>query len=81
MTIAQLQDQQDFPKAELAYKYVHGKPLVKPNQVKHLSTQMQKLHDWYMQVTKEERIMLMVQVEEEHYFRKEEICIPFEELF
>ena len=81
MTIAQLQGQQDFPKAELAYKYVHGKPLVRPDQVQHLPTQMRRLHDWYMQVTQEERIMLMVQAQEEHYFRKEEICIMLEELF
>ena len=67
-----------FPTAELTY----GQPLVRSDQILLLQTQMRKLHDWYMQACKEENIMLIVGIREEHYFRgNEEIHIDFEELF
>ena len=71
-----------FPMDELAYRYTYGKPLVKPDQLPHLQTQMRKLHDWYMQACRESKIFLIVGIKDEHYFRgNEEINIEFEELF
>jgi len=78
MTVAQV----DFPMAELAYRYQYGKPLVRPEQVPHLQTQMRRLHEWYMQASKEGNNMLMAAIREEHYFRgNDELHIEFEELF
>jgi len=71
----------DIPKAELAWKFVPGNPLVRPEQVPHLPTQMRRLHEWYMKVVKDGRTMLMVAVKKEHYFIDNEICIELEELF
>ncbi len=37
---------------DIKRKYVRGEPLVKPEDVKKLSTRMYELHRWYMQITK-----------------------------
>ena len=70
-----------FPIAEIAWKYVHGQTLVRPEQVLNLSTQMRRLHDWYMKVAKQEQTMLMVAVKEEHFLQEYEVHIDFPELF
>ena len=75
ISVAQFIGEEDIPKAELAYKYVHGQPLVRPEQVAHLPTQMRRLHQWYMKAVKEEREMLMVTVKQENYFREDMLCI------
>ena len=69
LSVAQLIGDTGFPMADLACKYVHGQPLVRPEQVPNLTTQMRKLHEWYIKVANEGRIMLMVAVKEEHYFQ------------
>jgi hypothetical protein len=81
VTVAQLMGMEDFPKADVAWKFALGEPLVRPEQVAHLPTQMRRLHDWYMEYSKEGRIMLMVVVKKEHYFRDNQICIMLEEFF
>jgi hypothetical protein len=45
---------EDITKADLAWKFALGEPLVRPKQVRHLPIQMRRLHDWYMEVIKEE---------------------------
>ena len=44
-------DDVQFETAEVVeiFRYEHGKPLVKPDQLPHLTLMMQKLHDWYME--------------------------------
>ena len=37
---------------DIKRKYVRGEPLVKPEEVKKLSTRMYELHQWYMEITK-----------------------------
>ena len=82
MTVAQLLAKEDVPIAEVAWKFELGKPLVRPEQVRYLPTQMRRLHEWYMDFSKEGRIMLMVALKDEHYFRgSDEICIMLEEFF
>jgi hypothetical protein len=68
---------------DLAYRYEYGKPLVRPEEVPHLPTQMQRLHHWYVEAcSKEGSNMIMVGIRDEHYFRgKAEMFIEFEELF
>ena len=53
ISVAQLIGDADIPKADLAWKFVLGQPLVRPEQVRHLPTQMRRLHEWYMEVIKE----------------------------
>ena len=64
------------------YKYVHGKPLVKPGHPA-LTTMMHRLHEWYMKTCRESRKNTMyVAVKPEHEFiRLPVIPIQFEELF
>lgn len=37
-----------IPKAEVRHKFKLGEPFVKPDQVKTLTTQMYRFHQWYM---------------------------------
>ena len=52
-----------------------------PDQIENLPTQMLRLHNWYMEVTKLDRKVLLVQVTEEHFKGKDEITIYLEELY
>jgi hypothetical protein len=81
MSVSQLLGNADIPMAEVAWKYEKGKPLVRPEKIPLLPTQMRKLHEWYLKVAKEGRQMLMVKVRIEHYFREDEIHIDIEEFF
>ena len=81
ITVAQLIGNEDIPKADVAWKFAFGQPLVRPEQVPHLPTQMRRLHEWYLKSSNEGRIMLMVAVKKENYFREGEICIMLEEFF
>jgi hypothetical protein len=75
-------DEVQFPMAELAYKYQHGKPLVRPEELPRLSTMMRRLHDWYLKASEEGTNYIIAYIKDEHYFNgDEEIFIEFEELF
>jgi len=81
LSVAQVIGDTGFPMAEIAWKYVHGESLVRPEQVPKLTTQMRRLHEWYLKVAKGGQIMLMVALKEEHFFQEYDICIMLEELF
>jgi hypothetical protein len=82
MTVEQYLGAEDIPMAELAYKYKYGEPLVKPELVRHLSTQMRRLHEWYMKACQEGQEYLSVGISEEHYFRGNDlIYLQFNEFF
>ena len=67
---------------DIKWKYVRGEPMVKPEEVKKLSTRMYELHQWYMQITKStNRESLMVKVKEEDYFHGTALSIEYTELF
>jgi hypothetical protein len=72
---------EDMPKVELAWKYVYGKPLIRPEQIRLLPTQMCKLQKWYEQVTEEGRQFLMVSIKEEHFYHEDAVAIEMAELF
>ena len=63
------------------WTWKYGKSLVPPDQIEFLPTQMRRLHDWYMNVTREGRKVLLVQVTEEHYIGKDELHVYLEELY
>ena len=72
----------EFPMADVAYTYRHGKPLVRSEEVNHLPTKMRRLHKWYMQASKEGKNWIMLGIKDEHYGRgNDEINIEFVELF
>ena len=81
LSVAQVIGDTGFPMAELAWKYVQGRSLVRPEQIPNLQTQMRRSHEWYMKVAKEGRIMLMAAVKEEHYFQDYLIHVEFLEFF
>ena len=69
ITVEQLLGIEEVPTMdpkELAWKYVPGNPLVRPDEEKLLSTQMRRLHDWYLREIKVGRESLMVKVKPEH---------------
>ena len=71
-----------YTEQELKRKYARGEPLVKPEDVKNLSTRMYELHEWYMKITKiSNRESLMVNVKAEHYFNENALYVEFTELF
>ena len=67
---------------EIKQKYGRRQPLVEPNKVKNLPTRMYELHQWYMNITKiSNRVSLMVNVKEEHYFHEKALSVEYSELF
>ena len=46
-----------------------------------LTTQLYKLHNWYMAAAKEGRFYIMAGVKEQHYFRQYGVQVEFFELF
>lgn len=82
MTIAQYLHHLEFPTAEETYKYRHGNPLVRPEEVNNLPTKMRRLHKWYMRASKEGKNWILLGYRNEHYGHGDgEIMIEFEELF
>ena len=70
-----------LPIAEIViqYKFELGMPLVENPSA--LTTQLYKLHTWYMTAAKEGRTYLMAGVKEQHLFREYAVQVPFSELF
>ena len=67
---------------EIKRKYVRGQPLVAPDKVKNLPTRMYELHQWYMNITKiSNRVSLMVNVKEDHYYHEKAGSVEYLELF
>jgi hypothetical protein len=77
MTTADLLSGAELPKAAIARKYVHGKPLVDEEKLRQMPTNMRNLHAWYLVASKREQTMLVVKVVEEYYFREDKIHIEF----
>ena len=68
--------------SEIAWQYVRGKPLVHPDKVKDLPTRMYQLHQWYMNITKiSDRLSLMVNVKQDHYYHEKALSIEYSEPF
>ena len=81
MSIPQYLDQlQEFQ--EVAYKYRHGYPLVKPELVNGLPTKMQRLHKWYIRASEQGANWIYVGYRNEHYGHGDGVVmIEFCELF
>ena len=56
----------EMPVVVEIFRYEHGKPLVKPDQLPRLTTMMRRLHDWYLEsCRKSGNDSLMVRIKEE----------------
>lgn len=67
---------------EVAYKYRHGSPLVKPELVNGLPTKMLRLHNWYMRASQEGGNWIYLVYNNDHYGHGDGVVmIEFDELF
>ena len=67
---------------DVVWKWEHGKPLLPPEQIELLPTQMRMLHGWYLEATRVQQLeVLPVKVTEEHYIGQDQVQIYFEELY
>ena len=76
-------DDVEYEIAEVVtHKYQNGQPLVKPDQLPHLSTMMRKFHDWYLNACKDGTDNILVAIKNEHFFNGEEMLfVEFTEIF
>jgi hypothetical protein len=82
MFVSQYLSQCDFPMADIVYKYRHGNPLVRPEEIPNLPTRLRKLHKWYMEASKDGKNWIILRINDEHYFRgTDDITIEFAKLF
>src|SRR3989337_1370266 len=80
--LLEIEPMETFKEEQLKRKYARGEPLVKPEEIKHLSTRMYELHQCYMREVKTtDRESLMVRVKAEHYFHEKALWVEFQELF
>ena len=61
-----------IPKAEVAYKFKLGKPLVTPEQLQSLPTQMYKFHERYMEMSAKGREMFGARISNSDFLQGEE---------
>nr|AAK92601.1 Hypothetical protein [Oryza sativa Japonica Group]AAP52262.1 transposon protein, putative, CACTA, En/Spm sub-class [Oryza sativa Japonica Group] len=73
LTTDQLLRGAPFGKAEVKYKYELGKPLVKPEQLQSLPTQMYKFHRLYMEMSATGREMIEVRIRDTDFLQGEDI--------
>ena len=67
---------------DIIQKYARDQPMVKPKEVKLLSTRMYQLHEWYMKEAKTtDRESLMVKVAEEYYYHGKDCGLSFKKCF
>ena len=85
ITIGQLLEIEPMPmlrEDEIKRKYVRGQPLVEPDKFKNLPTRMYELRQWQMNITKiSDRLSLMVNVKEDHYYHEKVVSVEYSELF
>jgi hypothetical protein len=74
---------EEAPVGEIVERYVMGEPLIKPEEEHGLSTNMRNLLGWYkMHIQKKGfKRFILLDVREEHYFKRYLLHIPLDELF
>jgi hypothetical protein len=82
LTMAQLVGGAPIPKAEVAYKFELGKPLVRPEQLQSLPTQMYKFHERYMEMSANGREMFGARIRNPDFLQGEDVLwIHFKDVF
>ena len=64
-----------------AWTYAYGKPLVRPEMVKSLPTQLRRLHEWYEGAVKKHHEYFHVSYKKDHYLEDNAMYVPFDEIF
>jgi hypothetical protein len=73
---------EEAPVGKIVVKYLLGRPLINPEEEGGLSTNMRNLLDWYkMHIKKDFKRYIMLDVREEHHFKRYLIHIQLDELF
>jgi hypothetical protein len=74
---------EEAPLGEVVEQYVLGGPLIKPEDERGLSTHMRNLLGWYkVHIQKKDfKRWILLDVREEHYFKRYMVHIPMDELF
>jgi hypothetical protein len=74
---------EEAPVGEVVEQYVLGGPLIKPEEERGLSTHMRNLLGWYkVHIQKKDfKRFILLDVREEHYFKRYMVHIPMDELF
>nr|CAE02075.2 OSJNBa0074B10.1 [Oryza sativa Japonica Group] len=71
-----------IPKVEVRHKYELGKPLVKPEQLQFLPTQMYKFYQRYMEMSASGREMIGARIKSSDFLQGEDILwINFEDIY
>nr|CAE76052.1 B1248C03.11 [Oryza sativa Japonica Group] len=71
-----------IPKAEVAYKFELGKPLVRPEQLQSQPIQMYKFHEWYMKMSANGREMFGARIRNPDFLQGEDVLwIHFKDVF
>ncbi len=73
LTTDQLLGDEPIEKAEVKYMYELGKPLVKPEQLQSLHTQMYKFHQLYMKMSATGREMIGVRIRDMDFLQGDDI--------
>jgi hypothetical protein len=74
---------EEVPVGEIVEQYVLGGPLIKPEEEGGVSTHMRNLNGWYKEhiQKKDFKRFILLDVREEHYFKRYLLHIPLDELF
>jgi hypothetical protein len=74
---------EEVPVGEIVERFVMGGPLIKPEEERGLSTNKQNLLGWYKAhiQKKDFKRFILLDVREEHYFKRYLLHIPLDELF
>ncbi|XP_066162627.1 uncharacterized protein [Oryza sativa Japonica Group] len=82
LTVDQLVGAAPIPKAEVAYKFELGKPLVRPEQLQSLPTQMYKFHERYMEMSANGREVFGARIRNSNFLQGENVLwIHFKDVF
>nr|XP_051211676.1 uncharacterized protein LOC127329178 [Lolium perenne] len=82
-TVEELLGSQDgaLPIADIAPKFVYGADLVSRELLRQLPTHMRNLHQWYLDVCKENTTFIVANIPDAYYFRREVLHIEISELW
>jgi hypothetical protein len=80
LTLSQLM-YEDIPKAPVARQYEKGKSLVPPEIERTLSTQMRRLHEWYIRAAKGAQEFLLIKITQDHFLGEDLVHIESDEFF
>nr|ABG22529.1 transposon protein, putative, CACTA, En/Spm sub-class [Oryza sativa Japonica Group] len=82
LTVVQLVGGAPIPKAEVAYKFELGKPLVRPEQLQSLPTQMYKFRERHMEMSAKGREMFGARIRNPDFLQGEDVLwIHFKDVF